>query len=293
MTTVEKYSYRVILSGLLMFFFMSPATVLAQDEAAPDSTDWQKSIVANLAGSQASYDNWAEGGINSLAFTASLNGDFSRDYESWKQKHEMRFALGSLKQDSLDFRKADDLIQFVSNFLYQNEDTFAKWHPTASLELRTQFANGFDYSGDEPVKVSAFFAPATFAQTLGFTYQPQDWFTWLIGFGAKETIVGLEELRPLYGNDLDQTVRFETGLSTKGTYDRDIFENVHLKSSLGIFAAFDQFGDPDVRWENLVTMSVNSWLTVNFEFVTFYDLDISDQLQLKQVLSTGISVGLL
>ncbi len=91
----------------------------------------------------------------------------------------------------------------------------------------------------------------------------------MIGFGAKETIVGLEELRTLYGNDLDQTVRFEAGLSTKGTYDRDIFENVHLKSSLGIFAAFDQFGDPDVRWENLITMSVNSWLTVNFEFVTF------------------------
>ena len=293
MATFYEQSYRIILCGLLAVILMVPTKVFAQDEAEVDSTAWQKSIVAILAGSQASYDNWAEGGINSVAFTASLNGDFSRTTQSWIQKHEMRLALGSLKQDSLDFRKADDLIQWSSTFQYQNDDNFAKWHPTGAFELRTQFANGFDYGGAEPVKVSAFFSPATLSQTLGFTYQPEDWFTWLIGFAAKETIVGIEELRESYGNAIDETVRFEAGLNTKGTFDKDIFENVHLKSSLGIFTAFNQFDEPDIRWENLVTMQVNSWLTVNFEFVTFYDLDISDEVQLKQVLSTGISVGLL
>ncbi|MFK7845320.1 MAG: DUF3078 domain-containing protein [Rhodothermales bacterium] len=293
MTTIFPHSYRMILCGILVLFFLAPVNAYAQDEVVEDSTAWKKNLVASLAGSQASYDNWAEGGINSLAFAASLNGDANRTTQNWIQKHEMRLALGSLKQDSTDFRKADDLIQFLLTFQYQNDDTFAKWHPTGAFELRTQFANGFDYSGAEAVKVSALFSPATLQQTFGFTYQPEDWFTWLIGLAAKETVVGIEELRPNYGNDLDETVRFEAGLSSKASVDRDIFENVNLKTSLGVFTAFDQFDKPDIRWDNLITMSVNSWLTVNFEFVTFYDLDISDKVQLKQVLSTGISIGLL
>ena len=275
-----------------MLVFTSPA--FAQDEDAPeDSTAWQTSLTAILAGSQASYDNWVEGGINSLAFTASLNGDASRTTESWITKHEARFALGSLKQDTLEFRKADDLIQLSSTFQYKNDTNFAKWNPTASFTLRTQFADGFDYGTSPETKVSQFFSPAILTQTLGFTYQPEEWFSWLIGIAAKETVVGVESLRPNFGNDLDETVRLESGFDSTMKLNRDVFENVNLKSSLAIFGAFNNIDKPDVRWENLVTMSVNSWLTVNFEFVTFYDLDLSDQVQLKQVLSTGVSLSIL
>ncbi len=293
MVTFLKPFYRNTLSVFLLLLIASPSIAWAQDTAEADSTAWEKNLVALLAGSQASYDNWAEGGVNSLAFTASLNGGAARTTTSWIQKHEIRLALGSLKQDTLDFRKADDLIQFTSTFEYQNADNFSRWHPTAAFDLRTQFASGFDYSGAEPLKVSALFSPATVTETVGFTYNPEEWFTWLIGLAGKQTIVGIEGLRESYGNDLDQTLRAEVGFNTKATIDKDIFENVHLKSGLGVFAAFGQVDKPDIRWENLITMTVNSWLTVGFEFVTFYDLDISDEVQLKQVLSTGISIGLL
>ena len=287
---LRSFSLALLAAFLLLG---APTTAWAQEEAEVDSTAWVKDIVAILAGSQASYDNWAEGGINTLAFTASINGDFTRKFNSLIQKHELRLALGSLKQDSLEFRKADDLIQWASTFEYFNDTNFAKWHPTASFTLRTQFADGFDYGTSPETKVSSFFAPATLTQTLGFTYQPQEWFTWLIGFAAKETIVGVEEFRPNFGNALDETVRFESGFNTLATIDRDIFENVHLKTSLNIFGAFNQLGSPDVRWENLLTMTVNNFLTVNFEFVTFYDKDISSDVQLKQVLSTGVTFSLL
>ena len=267
--------------------------VYAQDEEAADSTDWVVDLTAILAGSQASYDNWAEGGINSLAFTTSLDGNATRSTEHWTQKHEARFALGALKQDTLKIRKADDLIQLSSTFQYKNETSFAKWQPTISLGLRTQFAEGFDYSTDPETRSSAFFSPGVLTQTIGFTYEPQPWFTWLIGFAAKETIVGIEELRPLYGNKLDETLRFEPGFDTTMKFDKDVVENVNLKSSLNVFGAFGQIDKPDIRWENLITMQVNAWLTVNFEFVTVYDLDISDEVQLKQVLSTGVSFSIL
>ena len=290
---IHKYSYQMILCGLLFLFLLSPVSALAQDEVPVDSTAWKKKLDARLAGSQASYsDNWADGGENSLAFTTSLTGNAIRKTQSWIQKHDLRLALGSLKQGSNDFRKADDLIQWVSTFEYRNDDGFRKWHPTAAFELRTQFAEGFDYSGDEPDKISAFFSPATLTETIGFSYSPEDWYSWLIGFAGKQTIVTMEDFRERYGNGTD-VLRFEVGFNTKASVNRDIFENVNLKTGLSVFAGFGQLDKPDVRWENLLTMSVNSWLTVGFELVTFYDLDIDDKVQLKQVLSTGVSLGIL
>lgn len=266
---------------------------LGQDEAEADTTGWQTEATASLNGSQASYNNWAEGGINSLAFTASVTGNAKKVSENWLLKHDVRLALGSLKQDSLDFRKADDLIQYTGTFEYKNEDAFAKWHPTAALTFRSQFADGFNYKTSPETKVSTTLTPAILTQTLGFTNQPAEWFTILIGIAGKETIVGVERFRPLYGNALDQTMRVEAGFNTTATFDKDIFENVHLKSALNLFGAFNQIENPDVRWENLLTMQVNSWLTVNFEYVTFYDRDITTKVQTKQVLSTGVAFKLL
>ena len=278
---------------LLLFALVTPGQLQAQDEEVTDSTAWVTDLKAILAGSQASYNNWQEGGINSLAFTASLEGAASRTTEHWIQKHEGRFAIGALKQDTLDVRKADDIISLSSTFQYKNDTNFAKFQPTLSLTLRTQFADGFDYSTSPETKVSSFFSPAVLTQTLGLTYQPEPWFSWLVGVSAKETVVGEEAFREIYGNAIDETVRFEPGYDTTIKFDKDIVENVRLKSGLNVFGAFGNIDQPDVRWENLLTMTVNSWLTVNLEFVTFYDLDIDDRVQLKQVLSTGVSFSLL
>lgn len=46
-------------------------------------------------------------------------------------------------------------------------------------------------------------------------------------------------------------------------------------------------------WENLVTMQVNSWLGVDLEVTTLYDDDVSRALQLKEVLSLGITLALI
>ena len=55
--------------------------------------------------------------------------------------------------------------------------------PTAAMEFRTQFAPGYDYTGnpfddgrDPPVEVSEFLAPAYFTQSLGLSYDPESWF---------------------------------------------------------------------------------------------------------------------
>ena len=50
---------------------------------------------------------------------------------------------------------------------------------------------------------------------------------------------------------------------------------------------------PDIRWNNVVQMSVNEWLNTTLEFELFYDNDQSSDLQLRQTLAVGVAFNLL
>jgi len=292
----------MVLAGLLAGTLVSGSQ--AQDQAEEAPTGWAVDLVTKLAASQAAYDNWQEGGLNTLAFTTGADGKATRTSQRWTQTHQMRLSFGLVKQDTLDFRKADDLIQINSSLQYRGDDFFKRFQPTISASMRTQFASGFNYkrnpfteppkSGDAPpVKVSEFFSPATFTQGLGLTYNPQPWIKSRLGLGAKETVVVIDRLRVLYGVDPGRAVRVEAGLESRTEFDREIAENIRLQSTLSLFAAFNQPDLPDLIWENLVTMKVNSWMNVNLEFVTLYDRDLSKRVQLKEVLSLGVSFVLI
>ncbi len=261
---------------------------------------WRYDMLGNFSASQAGFQNWTEGGVNTFAFTTALEGEGTHLARRWEQTHSFSLSFGLVKQDTLDFRKAEDEILLQSSFQYQGDGFFATFNPTFANELRTQFAEGFNFEKDPlglgrtpPVLVSAFFSPAVLVQSFGLTYDPNSWFTQRFGVGAKETLVLIERLRPLYGVDLDQTVRLEVGLESLTEVDREIFENVRYKSSLGLFAAFNNPDVPDVLWKNAIAMKVNTWLGVNFQFVALFDKDRSDAVQLKEVLSLGISFALL
>ncbi|MFQ5570771.1 MAG: DUF3078 domain-containing protein [Rhodothermales bacterium] len=297
--TLRGFLTCTVLLGLLT----AAAPLLKAQDTAPDSVEapiWTTEVTGQFSASQAGFQNWQEGGINTLALSTGINGKATRVSNAWEQTHETRLAFGLVKQDTLDVRKAEDLVQILSSFRYKGSGFFERFHPTFAAGLRTQFAEGFNYDKDPfgkgralPVKVSAFFAPATLTQSIGLTYQPAAWFTQRIGIGAKETVVTIERFRVLYGVDPEDAVRFEAGLEAFTEVNKELVENVIYKSKLSLFAAFNQPEKPDLLWENLVTMKVNRWLNVTFEFVSLFDRDISEDVQLKEVLSLGVSFILL
>lgn len=282
---------------LVLAAALTPLTAYAQDA---DTTRWVTDVVGQLTGSQAGFQNWQEGGINTLATSAVLTGQAQQNADRWVNTYESKLAFGLIKQDDNGLRKAEDQINLRAAFKYRGDGFFQLFRPTLGLALRTQFAKGFNYDknpyadgGPVPVAVSAFLAPATITQSLGLTYAPNEWFRQRVGVGLKETLIRIERFRPLYGLRLDQGLRFEAGLDSFTEVDKEIAKNVRLQSKLGLFAAFNQPDKPDLLWENLVQMKVNSWLSVNFEFVSLFDRDISDAVQLKEVLAVGISFVLI
>ena len=268
--------------------------------AAEQTGPWRIDLIGRLAASQTGSQNWVEGGANTLTSTLALESKIVYTSTGWSQTHETKFALGALKQDTLDFRKATDEIRIRSSFEYTGDGMFKLIKPTIATDISTQFTTGYNYKknpfeGEEqiPARVSNFFAPATFVQTLGLTYSKQETFKQRVGVGAKQTVVRIEKMRPLHNMALDEPVRFELGVESRTHFDKELFENVRLKTSLGFFAAFNKPDLPDLLWENEVSMRVNQWLGLRMEFKALYDRDVASELQLREAFSLGLAYDLI
>ena len=294
MTRIRSF----ILSAVVLFSLATSA--FAQEKVKPDSSLWNPEVVAKLAGSQVGFQNWAEGGVNSFAFSVGIDGKAERDKAGWHQKTTGKLSFGLVKQDTLDFRKAEDLIRLSATFNYSGAGFLDKLHPTVAFMARTQFTAGFNFEknplGDgrtPPVKVSDFMSPGTFTQSIGMTYQAKPWISQRVGIGGKETVVMIEKLRPLYKMSPDKSIRLEVGLEAFTDFDKEIFKNVFLKSTAGLFAAFNKPENPDLIWENVLNMKVNSWLQVNLEWAILFDRYVSERAQFKEIFSVGISYKLI
>ena len=284
---------------------------LAGPAAAQDKADtlraadgWRSSLVAQLQGNQAAYSNWQEGGVNALAFTASAEGTFDRVVGRFLTSQNVRLAFGLLRQDTLSFRKAADVVRYGVTAETASEQAF---RPFLGFSLRTQFANGYDYDptpdeypslvvvpGQE-VRVSAFAAPLVLTQSVGVAYRPGGGFIARTGLALKETVVSIRELRPVYGNGLDETVRTEVGVDLETVYERELMENVRLRSRLTAFQGFGSIGSqaPDVLFENGLVLKVNDLLNVSLDTSALYDRDISADVQLRETVALGVTFDLL
>ena len=268
-------------------------------EATEDSTasEWESRLRCLISASQNRFTNWKDGGVNTLGYSAEIRGEAVQTTEEWKLTHKLRLAFGQVKQSELETRKSTDVVQY--GFVVQNRGA-TMLNPTMALEFSTQFAEGFNYKKnpfkdgrDPPVKVSDFMSPGYVLQSLGLSYDPENWFLTRLGVAGKYTIVNLTQLGTLYGLDPGEQIRFELGIESHTDVELEIAKNVLWESRLGLFAAFNKPELPDARWDHFLTMTINDWLNVRAEYVFLYDRDESTKVQYKQIISLGVSVTIL
>ena len=295
--------------SLLLLLIMTAHVALAQDaegdegEAEQDTIEvaepWELEMEGSLSASQVAYRDWAEGGVNSLTLTLGTEGEASRLTPNWSQRYRSRLRFGVIQQDTLEIRKEEDRIRLESSLRYRGGSLFRYMDPTFTGSVRTQFTAGLNYDEDPfdddgdrelPIKVSDFMSPGNFRQSLGLTVEYRDWFEQRVAFAGQENVVVIPRLRPLYGLRPDQMVRFQGGMESVTEIDHEVADNIRIRSNLNVFSAFDDFLDPDVIWESVLGMRVNEWLSVDLEVTAIYEPDVSPDLQLKEVLSLGVSV---
>lgn len=281
--------------------------------AQSDTTYWNKGGNIGINFNQSTLSNWAAGGSSSISGGAFYTQffDYLKDRSKWNSSIELGYGL--IKEDGTPQRKTDDKIILTTSYGYQLSADSKKWYLTGLLDFRTQFDDGFNT--DEPdKKISTFLAPGYLLATVGIEWKPVKYFS--IGVGpvsSKFTFVYDTQLSNdgAYGVDPGKNVRAEFGGTFAAVFDKEIFENVGLKSKLLLFSNYLE--NPhriDVNWENTINMKINSVLSANLFSQLIYDYDVrfdqldedgapildpdgnnvtEDRVQFKNILGIGIS----
>ena len=289
----------LLMPVVLLLATCSPLS--AQDEAEKEKTlpmGWNNTMVAGLNLSQVYLDNWAQGGENSLAWTVLLNGKFLYKHEklNWKQTLSVRY--GQTRLGDAEYEKTDD------ELFYDNILSFVvgwKVEPYVALQARTQMGAGYKMIdtdvGGETVAVrtqtSAFFDPGYLQQSAGFSYEPSDVFYTRLGVAVKETFSGIYGYADDPETEKFETTRTQTGIESATGTKLSIMENVLFTSQLNLFSAFDQLDVWDVRWDNLLSMKVNSYIQASVGVLLLHEIKQTRRTQLKEMLAIGISYTLL
>ncbi len=258
-----------------------------------DTTNgWKYNWVGGLNGSQASYKNWSQGGVNTISVTASTL--FNLKYRNDRFGYDLvtNFKYGQARIENEGTRKTDDKIAVANKFSYQFRDK--RFNVFGNINFTTQFDKGYDYGQEPKLLLSKFMAPAYLSQVVGLGFNPADYFSAAAGLAMKETIVQDTSLSERYGLDEGEQYRFEPGYSILLNFEKKIVSNVKLVSSLETFSNLkESVRKTDVNFSNEIIGKINDYMNTSFQFVLVYDEDFSSEVQLKQVLSVGFSFSFL
>ena len=302
---------RIITFGLFIAFGF---TSVAQEENEKlTDPNWKLKALTGLNLTQATFTNWAAGGrnnISGLAF-ADASANYSKDRIKWDNR--LKLALGGIQYFEDNLQKTDDQIDFQSSFGYGLKKT---WYITALAGFRTQFLDGFSFPNDS-IRNSAFMAPGYLNLSSGIEFAPNDNFNVFFSpISSKFTFVQDENLAnagafgvaPAILDDMNAIVtpgeqfRYELGAYARILYNKELMENVNMKSSIELFSNYvNNPQNIDINAELIISMKVNKWLSASIQANLIYDHDITirnpdidgdiggPRTQFKQVIGVGLA----
>lgn len=284
-------------SGVLLLLLLLPCSNLsAQNIIIPDTLKgWDNHWVASLNGSQATYSNWSQGGVSSISGTTSSELTFLNRKNKRGYGFRLNVKYGQSYIQNQGFRKTDDVISIRNRLTnnFKEEDKLAVYF---SSNFQTQFDKGFIYEGGTAGRdslISEIFSPAYFTESMGVAYTPKEYFTAELGVGLKQTVVLDDTLTENYGLEPGENFRSEGGVSAGVSFEKEIFKNISYTSSFETFTnLLNGLKKTDIYWSNEIVGKINKTVQATSQFELKYDDDFSNKIQLKQVLSVGLSLYL-
>ena len=289
-----KYTALYFALTVILIITTASSTFAQDTVSVPDTLrGWDTSWQLGLNGSQASYSNWSQGGVNNIAATGSttFTSLFKKDRFSYGFLANARF--GKTKIENEGIRKIDDRLFILNRFLYDLSEDESDFKLYANIRFRTQFDKGFNYGAEPKRLISKFLAPAYFNQDAGLAYIPGPMFSFEAGLGLQQTIVRDTDLSTIYGLAEGESFRNEAGLTLGSSFDANVATNVRFTSSINTFTSFNApVKSTDIWFSNKLLARINSYLNTTLSLDLVYNDDFSDEIQVAQVLSMGVSFTL-
>lgn len=272
-----------------LILLLSASIVAADETEEKKDTLWTPKGVIGLNLSQVSFQNWSQGGENSIAFTFLSNFRINYIGEPWKWRNSLKFSYGRTKLGSEQFKTNDNEIFFESTLIYQ-----IGWNisPYGGITARTAVSEGFNYDQEPALQIVDFFDPFYLTEGVGFAYDRIENFTTRIGIGFKQTFADKFNLK--YTDDPEtpnviESFKNETGIESVTEYKIQFLDNMTFYTYLRLFGRFEDISVWDVRWDNIIVAKINDYFNVNINVLLIYDADETLRTQLKEALQLGIS----
>lgn len=278
---------RIIIIVLLAAVVLRSAKA---QEAAKADTSWKKGGFISLSFNQVSLTNWAAGGENALSgtFIGSFFANYKKEKATWDNTLDIGYGL--LKSGSAGLRKNEDKIELNTKYGHLAK---GKFYYSALINAKTQMAPGYNYPNDSVV-ISRFAAPAYVAIALGMDYKPADYFSLFISPATgRFVIVSDQKLADagqfgvdpatydLNGNKLTsgKMLRTEFGAYLRARFQKDIYKNVNLLSTLNLFNNYtDKIaghrGNVNVDWQTMLNIKAGKLITFSVFTHLLYDNNI-------------------
>lgn len=263
----------------------------------------KKGGISGLNFSNVGLKNWAGGGSDMISVTglAQLFAIYKTDNMTWENNLDLGY--GVVKQGSESLRKSDDRLLFLSKFGYNASKNL---YYTALLDFRTQFDLGYDYSKKDPnsesaLLISDFMSPAYVNLGLGLNYKPDDYWQFFISAVSNRLIIVLNDKlsnQGAYGVNPGEKIFSQLGASANIVFQKDIFENVNLRTKLNMFSAYNRFTSVVINSETAINLKVNSFINASIGLDIIYDDkvminrtdgSVGPETQIRHVIGVGLS----
>lgn len=257
-------------------------------KAKTDSVVWTFPCTIGLNFGQTAYQNWAEGGDNTISFGAyaNLNANYKKEKVMWN--NNLFGEYGFIRSEAYDYeklRKNLDKLTATSKFGYKASKN---WYYSALVDFKSQFNNGYDYTKydapngtqrDTAIKNSDFLAPAHVVASVGMDYIPNKYLSLFVSPATgRFTICREKSLSTLWGLDEGERHKAEFGAYLRILNDFDIVKNIRLTSKFEYFQEWgkgsDDLCNSVVDWNLLLSMKVTKFITASVRGELKYDKSV-------------------
>jgi len=244
--------------------------IIAQDSSIQKKWNYKFNYSGLI--NQASFSNWVSGGQGFFAFENCINLNLDFENKNWTfiNTYSQTYGMTWIQDDK--FRKAQDNIEFHSKLMKKVKKNIST---ILFLDLFTQVSPSV--INDQNIRISNFFSPAFITEGLAFEYIVDSINLGIVfsPIAAKHTIV----LDPLvdgtqFGLETNNGVYHKIGLYFSFQLNKTIMERTQLTTNLFLFSNYLNFGKIDIRWNNLVSITANKWLTINLNTYLIYNQDV-------------------
>ncbi|WP_010177869.1 DUF3078 domain-containing protein [Aquimarina agarilytica] len=302
---------KIIVSlSVLMASFGLYAQEETKTEEAPKE-GWKRFGNASILFNQSAFNNdWATGGINSLALDLAVSYDVNYLKGDWTWDNKFIGAYGIAKVNNADSQKTNDRLEINS---LVGKKAGGLWSYSFFGNFRTQFDAGFETVGESVTITNAdgttrtveiltigernshFFSPAYLQFGPGMVWKKSDNLKVNIAPATSRFIFVHDEFTvngDSFGVEQGDTSRFEFGASLQGYYKLNVAKNISVENILSLYSNYLE--DPqnvDIDYTMNLVMKVNKYISANLTFQALYDDNTVGAFQIREAFGAGLNYG--